>query len=164
MLGWTHERNFTFVVCCLSDYTVNNKIFRLHSDSKMIRDGLSRAYEKSEKSIFQKLIYLWNWIYERWIDMQIPKELIIIIFPTVQIYEMREIYPAFEWNFPFLACTHLIILNLHEHDNEFKSHAVLSRSSCCCCGWWWFFFMRAHGLASSKVHRTERSNVIKSCF
>ena len=92
--------------------------------------------------------------------MRIPIEFVIIIFPTVQIYEMREIYPAFEWNFPFLACTHLIILNLHEHDNEFKSHAVLSCSLVMLLLWLMMVFLRAHGLASSKVHRTEERNKI----
>jgi hypothetical protein len=75
----------------------------------------------------------------------------------VKIYEMREIYPAFEWNFPFLACTHLIILNLHEHDNEFKSHAALHSLLLL---WLTMVFLRAHGLASSKVHRTKERNKI----
>ena len=72
-------------------------------------------------------------------------------------YEMRKIYPAFEWNFPFLACTHLIILNLHEHDNEFKSHAA-PRS---CCGRRWCSCAR---MAWLHQKFTEPKNVIKSCF
>ena len=160
MLGWTLERNFTFIVVVYK-HTVKDGCM-LKSLSILLIYILANV-SGPQRIIFIHVILLNT---KLWCVISIIHSSAIMKYIFMMFFCYYSAFMKWERYIRrlngislFLACTQLIILNLHEHDNEFKSHGALR----CCCGcWWWWFFCARMAWLNQKF--TGPKNVIKSCI
>ena len=158
MLGWTHERNFTFavVVYLITENIFSNVVnFVVHQtcfNCSFLTAPYFQILQNSKYCCWYNDRYLYNYI------MRLVNNDIILIIDTfmltVSLWAERDISGVW-MEFPFFS------MHSFNHFESSRTWQWVQISRRCLLRLWLMMVrLRAHGLASSKVHRTEIRNEI----